>query len=60
MPSGGPDRLIGRSECAPRARLLHPQGEDIPDPVGADRETYLRTASEIEESLRHLLDELVF
>jgi protein-tyrosine phosphatase len=45
-------------ECAPRARLLHRHGEDIADPVGSDRETYLRTARAIEEHLEALLDEL--
>jgi L-threonylcarbamoyladenylate synthase len=45
-------------ECAPRARLLHPHGADIADPVGSDRETYQRTARAIEDYLGHLLDDL--
>jgi len=45
-------------ECAPRTRLLHPLGEDVPDPVGSTRETYLRTAREIERYLELLLDEM--
>lgn len=45
-------------ECEPRARLLHPQGLDVADPVGSDRETYQRTANEIEGYLDRLLDEL--
>ncbi len=45
-------------ECAPRARLLHPHGGDVADPVGSDRETYLRTAEEIQAYLEHLLDDL--
>ncbi|HEX8201478.1 MAG TPA: Sua5/YciO/YrdC/YwlC family protein [Isosphaeraceae bacterium] len=45
-------------EAADRVRLLHAAGEDIDDPIGADRDTYLHTAREIEEHLGHLLDEL--
>lgn len=45
-------------DAAPRARLLHPRGDDVADPVGADRETYLRTARSIEDYLETLLDEL--
>ena len=39
-------------EAAPKIRVLHPQGEDLADPVGADRETYQMTADSIESSLR--------
>jgi protein-tyrosine phosphatase len=46
-------------ECATRVRLLDPRGDDVADPVGSDRETYLRTARAIEEHLEQLLDELV-
>jgi protein-tyrosine phosphatase len=42
-------------ECAPRARLLHAAGDDIPDPVGSDLETYQDTAREIEDHLGALL-----
>lgn len=45
-------------ECEPRARLLHPQGLDVADPVGSDRETYQRTADEIEGYLGRLLADL--
>ena len=45
-------------DAAPRARVLHPFGEDLTDPVGQDRETYRRTANTIETSLKHLLDSL--
>ena len=45
-------------DAAPRARLLHPGGLDVADPVGADRDTYQRTADEIESYLTTLLDEL--
>ncbi len=43
-------------DCAPRARLLHPEGGDVADPVGSDRETYLRTAVAIERYLNQLMD----
>lgn len=45
-------------EAAPRARLLHPQGLDVADPVGSDRDTYQRTAEEIEAYLQLMLDTL--
>lgn len=45
-------------DCAPRARLLHPDGDDVADPVGSDRETYLRTARAIEDYLQKVLDDL--
>ncbi len=37
--------------------LLDPDGHDIPDPIGGDREDYLRTAAAIEACLRKRLDE---
>lgn len=43
-------------EAADRIRLLHPAGEDVSDPVGADRQTYQRTAESIESYLRVWLD----
>lgn len=53
------DALLDQApDCAPRARLLHPEGGDVADPVGSDRDTYLRTAYAIEQYLGHLLDEL--
>ena len=45
-------------EVAPRTRLLHPEGHDVADPVGADRDTYQRTAHAIENYLTRLLDSL--
>jgi L-threonylcarbamoyladenylate synthase len=45
-------------EAASRTRLLHPEGKDVNDPVGLDRDTYRRTAREIEDHLQHLLDQL--
>lgn len=45
-------------EVAPRIRLLHPEGRDVPDPVGADRATYQHTADAIESYLEVLLDEI--
>jgi L-threonylcarbamoyladenylate synthase len=46
-------------EAAGRTHLLHPQGHDVSDPVGADRETYQRTASAIESYLKRMLDSLI-
>jgi protein-tyrosine phosphatase len=46
-------------EVADRVRLLHSEGGDIADPVGASRETYRRTALAIEEQLGIMLDELL-
>jgi protein-tyrosine phosphatase len=43
-------------EAAPRVRLLHPEGEDVADPVGADRDIYLRTAEAIETYLTPIID----
>lgn len=45
-------------DAAPRARLLHPQGLDVADPVGADQDTYQRSALEIESHITTLLDSL--
>jgi protein-tyrosine phosphatase len=45
-------------EAADRMRLLHPDGEDVDDPVGADRVTYQRTAARIESYLSVWLDSL--
>jgi protein-tyrosine phosphatase len=46
-------------EIADRVRLLHADGEDIEDPIGADRNTYRQTAQDIEEHLGRLLDEML-
>jgi protein-tyrosine phosphatase len=45
-------------EVADRAILLHPEGKDVPDPIGSDRETYHRTAEAIRGYLRRLLDQI--
>ncbi|QDV35212.1 arsenate reductase/protein-tyrosine-phosphatase family protein [Tautonia plasticadhaerens] len=45
-------------DCAPRARLLDPEGFDIDDPVGLDLATYRATAESIRRHLAPLLDEL--
>ncbi len=46
-------------EVADRARLLHPRGDDVPDPIGCDRVTYIRTADSIQAHLAVLLDEFL-
>lgn len=43
---------------APCPRLLCPEGNDIPDPIGADQETYRQCARYIQTSLERLLSEL--
>jgi protein-tyrosine phosphatase len=45
-------------EVEPRAFLLDPAGGDVADPIGADHETYRRTAYMIEAMLEHRLDEM--
>lgn len=45
-------------ELADRIRLLDPDGEDIPDPIGTDRATYEYTAGVIEQHLADLMAEL--
>ncbi len=45
-------------DVADRARMLHPEGFDVVDPIGADRATYEETAAEIEEYVARLLDDL--
>jgi protein-tyrosine phosphatase len=45
-------------EAADKVRVLHPRGEDLADPIGADREAYQRTADAIESSLEHILKSL--
>ena len=45
-------------EAAASTRLLHPEGGDVPDPVGSDRETYQRPAIAIEDYLGRFLDDL--
>ena len=44
-------------DASSRVRVLHPHGGDVDDPIGGDRETYQRTAQEIEDYLRQFLDE---
>jgi protein-tyrosine phosphatase len=45
-------------EVSSRTRLLHPAGDDVADPVGADLETYEGTAEAIESYLELVLDDL--
>ena len=45
-------------DSADRIRLLDPDGEDIPDPIGMDRATYRYTAGVIEAHLADLMVEL--
>jgi protein-tyrosine phosphatase len=45
-------------DAASRARLLHPLGDDVADPIGSDRATYHETAQAIEDYLERLLDDL--
>jgi L-threonylcarbamoyladenylate synthase len=45
-------------DVADRARMLHPEGLDVVDPIGSDRITYEETAREIESHLARLLDDL--
>jgi len=42
----------------PRPRLLHPEGMDIADPIGADQEVYRECAQEIRKHIEQLLPEL--
>jgi protein-tyrosine phosphatase len=45
-------------DLAERVRMLHPEGLDVADPVGQDRDVYLETACEIERYLERLLDDM--
>lgn len=45
-------------EAAGRVRLLNPKGHDIPDPIGMDRDTYRRTAQNIDTHILELLDDM--
>ncbi|HWE39640.1 MAG TPA: Sua5/YciO/YrdC/YwlC family protein, partial [Isosphaeraceae bacterium] len=45
-------------DLAGRARMLHPEGFDVADPIGLDRAVYEETAREIEEYVARLLDDL--
>jgi L-threonylcarbamoyladenylate synthase len=45
-------------EAATRTRPLHPEGDDVADPVGSDRDTYRRTADAIESYVGRLVDEV--
>jgi protein-tyrosine phosphatase len=40
-------------------QLLDPHGEDIPDPIGGDREVYAKCAEKIEACLRERMEEWV-
>ena len=51
------EAMLGHApEASARMRLLHPEGHDVADPVGADRETYQRSARAIEAYLTGWLD----
>jgi L-threonylcarbamoyladenylate synthase len=53
------ETLLDRApEATPRSRLLHPQGDDVADPIGAERDVYFETAHAIEGYLTTLLDDL--
>lgn len=43
-------------EVTDRARLLHSRGDDIIDPIGCDRATYIKTAEVIDSHLALMLD----
>lgn len=59
MTAGHRDALLAEApEAADRCRLLRPDGRDVDDPIGSDRETYRKTAEAIREYLTVLLDEL--
>ncbi|WP_165064709.1 Sua5/YciO/YrdC/YwlC family protein [Paludisphaera rhizosphaerae] len=50
--------LDAAPDVEPSARLLDPEGNDVPDPIGSDQITYRRTAEAIERMLIHRLNEL--
>jgi protein-tyrosine phosphatase len=53
------DALLNAVPAAqPRAFLLDPEGNDVPDPIGADQPTYRRTAEAIEKMLAQRLDQI--
>jgi tRNA threonylcarbamoyl adenosine modification protein (Sua5/YciO/YrdC/YwlC family) len=53
------DALLNAVPSAqPRAFLLDPDGNDVPDPIGADLPTYRRTAETIERMLSQRLDQI--
>lgn len=45
-------------ELSSQVRLLSPQSEDVPDPIGAGMDEYLRCKDMITHCLNHLLSEL--
>jgi protein-tyrosine phosphatase len=51
------DAVVGvMPEVADRCRLLHPEGRDVPDPIGSDKANYRRVAEAIRGYLGPLLD----
>ncbi|MDG3004190.1 Sua5/YciO/YrdC/YwlC family protein [Paludisphaera mucosa] len=56
------DHLDTLLDAAPEAEtfatLLDPEGDDVPDPIGSDHQTYRRTAEALERMLDRRLDEL--
>ena len=59
----GPSHLVAVQALAPaiaaRAELLDPRGAGIPDPFGADLETYRRTRDAIQRAVESRLDEIL-
>lgn len=45
-------------DVAPKCRLLHPEGRDVPDPIGSDKANYRKVAEAIRGYLAPLLDEI--
>jgi protein-tyrosine phosphatase len=50
--------LDAAPDAHPRAFLIDPEGDDVPDPIGSDRPTYRRTAETIERILNQRLDQI--
>jgi protein-tyrosine phosphatase len=50
--------LDAAPDAQPRAFLLDPKGDDVPDPIGADHPTYRRTAASMERMLAQRLDQI--
>jgi protein-tyrosine phosphatase len=50
--------LDAAPDAQPRAFLLDPEGNDVPDPIGSDHPTYRRTAATMERMLARRLDQI--
>jgi protein-tyrosine phosphatase len=44
-------------EAAGKTKMLDPEGEDVPDPIGGSLEVYTRTARRLQELIRRRLAE---